>query len=60
MLNEIPRDSRLIDRPLRELGIPDFDIVRLRNENDCRFLSLKGDSSLGWREPAARRKRIGE
>ena len=60
MLNEIPRDSRLIDRPLRELGIPDFDIVRLRNENDCRFLCLQGDSSLGWKEPAARRKRIGE
>lgn len=60
LLHEIPRDSPLVDRPLRELGIPDFDILRLRNEDERCFVCLKGDPALGWKEPAAWRKRGGQ
>jgi adenylyltransferase/sulfurtransferase len=60
MLSEISRESPLIDRKLQELGIPDFDIIRFRNEDARCYVCLKGDSSLGWREPAAGRRRIGQ
>lgn len=60
MLSEISRESPLIDRKLRELGIPDFDIIRFRNQDERCYVCLKGDSSLGWREPAAWRRRIGQ
>lgn len=58
MLNEILQESPLVDRPLRELGIPDFDIIRFRNQEERHFICLKGDPSLGWCEPADWRKRI--
>lgn len=60
LLSEISTDSHLMDRPMRDLGIPDFDILRLRNEDERLFVRLADDLPLGWKEPAAWRRSIGQ
>ncbi|MHC5540408.1 HesA/MoeB/ThiF family protein, partial [Singulisphaera rosea] len=49
--NSISEDSPLADRPLKELGIPAYDIVRVDGEETTGFFLLAGDRdgmASGW------------
>ena len=45
MVHTVPENSPLAEEKLKDLGIPDYDIVRVcRNDEEC-FLLLAGDST---------------
>ena len=41
MISEVSQDGEFANRKLSELGIPDWDIIKLRTDTETRFVQLK-------------------
>jgi adenylyltransferase/sulfurtransferase len=52
MIHHVDAAGPWADRSLRQMGIPDWDILRIQTETQIRFVELRpgGDSNLDWRK----------